>query len=43
MEQVKVVMVQCRKTGEWYNPQEQFNLRMSAPAVIAMFKRLAAK
>jgi hypothetical protein len=38
-----VKLVQCRKTGEWYNPQEQFNKRMNDPAVIAMFKRLAAK
>ena len=33
--------VKCRKTGKWYNPEEQFRKRMSESSVQAVFKRLA--
>ena len=36
-------MVQDRKTGEWYNPQERFEERMNSPEVMAVLKRLAVR
>lgn len=43
MEKEKVVMVQDRKTGEFYNPQEAFDKLMNKPEIIAVFKRLAVR
>ena len=43
MEKEKVVKVQDRKTGEWYNPQERFDEMMNKPEIIAVFKRLAVR
>lgn len=43
MEKEKVVMVQDRKTGEFYNPQEAFDALMNKPEIIAVFKRLAIR
>lgn len=36
-------MVQDRKTGEYYNPQEAFDAMMNKPEIIAVFKRLAVR
>lgn len=36
-----VSWVKCRKTGKWYNPEEQFRKRMNETSVQAVFKRLA--
>jgi hypothetical protein len=36
-------MVQDRKTGEWYNPQERFDEMMNKPEILAVFKRLAIR
>ena len=36
-------MVQDRKTGEWYNPQEAFDKLMNTPEVLAMLKRLTVR
>jgi hypothetical protein len=36
-------MVQDRKTGEWYNPQEAFDRMMNKPEIQAVFKRLAVR
>jgi hypothetical protein len=36
----EVNRVQDRKTGEWYDPQEQFDKMMNKPDIIAVFKRL---
>lgn len=33
-------MVQDRKTGEYYNPQEAFDAIMNKPEIVAMLKRL---
>jgi hypothetical protein len=43
VEQTTVQLVQDRKTGEWYNPQERFMERMNSPEVIAVLKRLAVR
>lgn len=36
-------MVQDRKTGEWYNPQEAFDRMMNKPEIQAVFKRLSIR
>lgn len=36
-------LVQDRKTGEWYNPQEAFDRMMNKPEIMAVFKRLAVR
>ena len=36
-------MVQDRKTGEWYNPQQAFDKLMNTPEVLASLKRLAIR
>jgi hypothetical protein len=43
VEQTTVQLVQDRKTGEWYNPQERFMERMNSPEVQAVLKRLAVR
>jgi hypothetical protein len=37
------MVVQDRKTGEFYNPQEAFDAMMNKPEIIAVFKRLAVR
>ncbi len=37
---LKPQMVQDRKTGEFYNPQERFEERMNSPEVMAVLKRM---
>ncbi len=34
------MLVQCRKTGRWYDPQAELRKVLSSPEVIAMLKRL---
>ncbi len=36
-------VVQDRKTGLYYNPQEAFDTIMNKPEIIAVFKRLAVR
>ena len=36
-------LVQDRKTGELYNPQEAFDRLMNKPEIQAVFKRLAVR
>jgi hypothetical protein len=36
-------LVQDRRTGEWYNPQERFDALMNKPEILAVFKRLAVR
>jgi hypothetical protein len=36
-------VVQDRKTGEFYNPQEAFDAMMNKPEIQAVFKRLAVR
>jgi hypothetical protein len=36
-------LVQDRKTGKWYNPQEAFDAMMNKPEILAVFKRLAVR
>ena len=36
-------LVQDRKTGEFYNPQEVFDAMMNKPEIIDMLKRLAVR
>ena len=36
-------LVQDRKTGEWYNPQQAFDTMMNKPEILAVFKRLAVR
>ena len=36
-------VVQDRKTGEYYNPQEAFDRMMNTPEVMASLKRLGGK
>jgi len=36
-------MVQDRKTGEFYNPQEAFDKLMNKPEIMAVFKRLSVR
>jgi hypothetical protein len=43
MSNEKVVIVQDRKTGEFYNPQEAFDTLMNKPEILAVFKRLAVR
>jgi hypothetical protein len=43
VEQTTVQLVQDRKTGEWYNPQERFDALMNKPEIMAMLKRLAVR
>jgi hypothetical protein len=40
VEQTTVQLVQDRKTGEWYNPQERFMERMNSPEILAVLKRM---
>jgi hypothetical protein len=37
------MVVQDRKTGLYYNPQEAFDTIMNRPEIIAVFKRLAVR
>jgi hypothetical protein len=37
------MMVQDRKTGLYYNPQEAFDAMMNKPEILASFKRLAVR
>jgi hypothetical protein len=37
------MLVQDRKTGQFYNPQEAFDAMMNKPEIIASFKRLAIR
>lgn len=41
--QAKDILVQDRKTGEWYNPQQAFDTMMNKPEIMAVFKRLAVR
>jgi hypothetical protein len=43
VEQGAVELVQDRKTGEFYNPQERFDQLMNKPEILAMLKRLAVR
>jgi hypothetical protein len=43
VEQGAVELVQDRKTGEFYNPQERFDALMNKPEILAMLKRLAVR
>ena len=43
MNKEKVVIVQDRKTGEFYNPQEAFDAMMNKPEILAVFKRLSKR
>jgi hypothetical protein len=36
-------MVQDKKTGEWYNPQQAFDAMMNKPEILAVFKRLSIR
>ena len=36
-------LVQDRKTGEYYNPQEAFDRMMNKPEILEVFKRLAVR
>jgi hypothetical protein len=36
-------VVQDRKTGLYYNPQEAFDAMMNKPEILAVFKRLAVR
>lgn len=40
---LKAPMVQDRKTGQFYNPQERFDQLMNKPEIQAVFKRLAVR
>jgi len=37
------MVVQDRKTGQFYNPQEAFDAMMNKPEILAMLKRLAVR
>ena len=37
------MMVQCKKTGRWYDPMVEFYKNMNNPEVIAMLKRMKDK
>lgn len=41
--QAKDMLVQDRKTGEYYSPAEAFNRLMNKPEIQAVFKRLAVR
>jgi hypothetical protein len=36
-------VVQDRRTGEFYNPQERFDALMNKPEILAVFRRLAVR
>jgi hypothetical protein len=36
-------LVQDRKTGEFYNPQEAFDAMMNKPEILAVFERLKVR
>jgi hypothetical protein len=36
-------LVQDRKTGLYYNPQEAFDAMMNKPEILAVFKRLSIR
>jgi hypothetical protein len=36
-------LVQDRKTGQFYNPEEAFDAMMDKPEILALFKRLAVR
>jgi hypothetical protein len=36
-------LIQDRKTGEFYNPQQRFDELMNKPETMAMLKRLAVR
>jgi len=36
-------LVQDRKTGEMYNPQEAFDAMMNKPEILAVFERLKVR
>jgi hypothetical protein len=40
---LKAPVVQDRKTGEFYNPKEQFDAMMNKQEIMAMLKRLAVR
>ena len=37
------MLVQCKKTGRWYDPWAEFQRVMSSPEVVAMLKRMKEK
>ena len=37
------MLVQCKKTGRWYDPLVEFRKTMSSPEVIAVLKRMKDK
>jgi hypothetical protein len=37
------MVVQDRKTGQFYNPQEAFDAMMNKPEILAVFKRLSIR
>jgi len=37
------MLVQCRKTGRWYNPHTEFYKRMQDPEVLAILRRMRDK
>jgi hypothetical protein len=43
IEQKTVELVQDRKTGLYYNPQEAFDALMAKPEIEAVFKRLTIR
>jgi hypothetical protein len=43
IEDAEFDMVQDRKTGQWYNPQEAFDTMMNRPETQAVFGRLAVR
>jgi hypothetical protein len=43
IDKLKAPLVQDRKTGEFYNPQEAFDAMMNKPEILAVFKRLAVR
>jgi hypothetical protein len=40
---LKAPVVQDRRTGLYYNPQERFDTIMNKPEILAVFKRLAVR
>lgn len=36
-------LVQDKKTGQWYNPQEAFDQLMNKPEIMAVLKRLTVR
>ena len=43
VEQAAVELVQDRKTGLYYNPQERFDQLMNKPEILASLKRLSIR